>query len=187
MKKYFIIAAAALVAFAACTKVEVAEAPETSQKISFEVAKYMQSKAETSLLAEYDATGTQVDTFKTNAWYHSVNDGTQYFMKNVDILWKSSVPEWASAIDYYWPKTGYVNFYSYAGTPGPSSYGTAANTEGTITYTDAVINYNDNVLVADAAYGFRANLSRYHKDNDAVTGVTTLFRHYLSLWIVPCG
>ena len=182
MKKYFIIAAAALVAFAACTKVEVAETPETSRKISFEVAKYMQSKAETSLLAEYDATGTQVDTFKTNAWYHSVNDGTQYFMKNVDIFWKDTetVHEWSSAVDYYWPKTGYVNFYSYAGTPAPTSYGTTAATEGTITYTDAVIRYNDNVLVADAAYGFRANRTDYQIDHASVEGVPTLFRHYLS-------
>ncbi|MCR5276482.1 MAG: hypothetical protein K6D54_02255 [Bacteroidales bacterium] len=177
MKKYFIIAAAALVAFAACTKVEVADTPETAQKISFEVAKYMATtKAETSLLAETDATGTIVDTFATNAWYHSVNDGTQYFMKDVDILWKSSVNEWSSVIDYYWPKTGYVNFFSYAGTPGP----TTVNAENSLVYTDKVIAYNDNVLVADAAYGFHANLAEYKIDHSSVQGVTTLFRHYLS-------
>ncbi|MBQ9476313.1 MAG: hypothetical protein IJU63_00820 [Bacteroidales bacterium] len=178
MKKCLILAAAALVAFAACTKVETVEAP--AQKVSFEVAKYMQSKAETSLLSEADANGSSINKFQTNAWYHSVNDGNQYFMKNVEINWKSAKNEWSSDIDYYWPKTGYVNFYSYAGTPAPTSYGTTAATEGTITYTNAVINYNDNVLVADAAYGFHANAAQYHIDHADVKGVTTLFRHYLA-------
>ena len=40
--------------------------------------------------------------------------------------------------------------------------------------------YNDNVLVADAAYGYNANLKTYQKDHSAVEGVPTLFRHYLA-------
>ena len=185
MKKYFIIAAAALVAFAACTKVEVAEAPETSQKISFEVAKYMaQTKAdpvkdnEASLLLEYDATGTPVDTFKTNAWYHSPENGTQYYMKNVNIIWNAPVAnQWAPANDYFWPKTGTINFYSYAGTPAPSSY----NTEGSLVYSNATIAYNDNILVADAAYRYNQNKQVYQLNNPTTgEGVPTLFRHYLA-------
>ena len=179
MKKYFVLAAAALVALTACTKMEVSNTPSASQKISFEVANYMnQTKAdETSLVTE------GYETFTTNAWYHSPNDGTQYFMKNVAINWKSAVPEWAPAIDYFWPKTGYVNFYSYAGSQAPTAYysGTSGNeTEGTLVYENKVIAYNDNILVADAAYGYNANVSTYHKDNASITGVPTLFRHYLS-------
>lgn len=171
MKKYFILAAAALVALTACTKVEVPETASNSKKISFEVANYLtQTKAETSLKAE----GYEV--FKTNAWYHSPADGDQYFMKNVDIKWKSAKNEWSSDIDYFWPKTGYVNFYSYAGTQNP----TTVNTEGSLVYTDKTIVYTDNILVADAAYGYNANKSTYHLDNASVTGVPTLFRHYLS-------
>ena len=179
MKKYFVLAVAALVALTACTKMEVSNTPSASQKISFEVANYMnQTKAdETSLVTE------GYETFTTNAWYHSPNDGTQYFMKNVAINWKSAVPEWAPAIDYFWPKTGYVNFYSYAGSQAPTAYysGTSGNeTEGTLVYENKVIAYNDNILVADAAYGYNANVSTYHKDNASITGVPTLFRHYLS-------
>ena len=173
MKKYFIFAAAALVALAACSKIEVSETPETAKKISFEVANYMaQTKAETSLVAE------GFETFKTNAWYHSVSDGTQYFMQNVDILWNTApnTNQWAPAVDYYWPKTGYINFYSYAGTQNP----TTVDTEGSLVYTDKVIVYNDNILVADAAYGYHANAATYSFDHSSVTGVPTLFRHYLA-------
>lgn len=173
MKKYFIFAATALVALTACSKIEVADTPETAKKISFEVANYVaQTKAETSLVTE------GYTSFNTNAWYHSPTDGVQYFMQNVAILWNTApnTNQWAPAVDYYWPKTGYVNFYSYVGSPAPTAYGT----EGALTYTDAVIDYDDNVLVADAAYGYTANASTYHLDHPSVTGVPTLFRHYLS-------
>lgn len=179
MKKYFIFAATALVALTACSKIEITDTPETAKKISFEVANYTtQTKAgETSLLSEL-VNGTAVNQFKTNAWYHSPSDGTQYFMQNVAVLWNTdpNTNQWAPAVDYYWPKTGYVNFYSYVGSPAPTAYGT----EGALTYTDAVIDYDDNVLVADAAYGYTANANMYHLDHSSVTGVPTLFRHYLS-------
>lgn len=171
MKKYFVLAAAALVALTACTKVDT-PASSNNKKISFEVASYMaQTKAETSLIDE----GYQ--TFNTNAWYHSPSDGTQYFMQNINIDWNDAIAnQWAPDADYFWPKTGYVNFYSYAGTQAP----TTVNTEGSLVYTDKVIVYNDNVLVADAAYGYNANLKTYQKDHSAVEGVPTLFRHYLA-------
>ena len=174
MKKYFVLAAAALVALTACTKMEVANTPDTAKKISFEVANYMaQTKAnETGLVAE------GFNSFHTNAWYHSVADGTQYFMNNVAILWNTAPNTnlWAPAVDYYWPKTGYVNFYSYAGTQDP----TTVDTEGSLVYTDKVIAYDDNILVADASYGLTSNLSTYQIENSTLTGVPTLFRHYLA-------
>lgn len=171
MKKFFVLAAAALVALTACTKVDT-PVSSNNKKISFEVASYMaQTKAETSLIDE----GYQ--TFNTNAWYHSPSDGTQYFMQNINIDWNDAIAnQWAPDADYFWPKTGYVNFYSYAGTQTP----TTVNTEGSLVYTDKVIVYNDNVLVADAAYGYNANLKKYQKDHSAVEGVPTLFRHYLA-------
>lgn len=186
MKKCLILAAAALVAFAACTKVETVEAP--AQRISFQVAKYAnQTKAdpikgsETSLLSEKDANGN-ITSFKTNAWYHSPADGTQYFMKNIDITWNTNIAnQWAPAVDYFWPKTGTINFYSYAGTPAPSAYGNTAATEGTLTYANRAIAYNDNVLVADAAYRYNQNKEVYQLDNATTgKGVPTLFRHYLA-------
>ena len=183
MKKYFILAAAALVALTACTKVDTPTSVANSKKISFEVANYMaQTKANETKLTEEKVNGSNVNQFTTNAWYHSVSDGVQYFMQNVDILWNTApnTNQWAPAVDYFWPKTGYVNFYSYVGSPAPTSYGTAEATEATLTYADVVVDYDDNVLVADAAYGFTANQSTYHLENSTVEGVPTLFRHYLA-------
>ena len=174
MKKFFLFAAAALVALVSCSKVEVPETAANSKKISFEVANYAaQTKADspTSLIVE------GYTSFMTNAWYHSPADGNQYFMQNIAITWNTTTENtWAPAIDYFWPKTGYVNFYSYAGTQDP----TTVNSEGSLVYTDKVIAYNDNILVADAAYGYNANVSTYSLDHASVTGVPTLFRHYLS-------
>ena len=185
MKKYFIFAATALVALTACSKIETSETVSTSQKISFQVANYVaQTKAdpvkgsETSLLSESDANGASITSFKTNAWYHSPADGTQYYMKNIDIKWNTSTAnQWAPDNDYYWPKTGTINFFSYAGTPAPTTY----NTENSLVYTDKVIAYNDNILVADAAYRYNQNKTVYQLDNTTSgEGVPTLFRHYLA-------
>lgn len=173
MKKYFVLAAAALVALTACTKVDAPTA-SNSKKISFEVASYMAQTKATSLLEE---DGTGYDTFNTNAWYYSPADGTQYFMQNINIDWNDAIAnQWAPDADYFWPKTGYVNFYSYAGTQDAST----VSSEGSLVYTDKVIAYTDNIMVADAAYGYNANVSTYHLDHANVTGVPTLFRHYLA-------
>ena len=183
MKKYFVLAAVVLIALSSCSKVDTPTTSANSKKISFEVANYMaQTKDnETSLTAE-KVNGNNVNQFTTNAWYHSPIDGVQYFMQNVDILWNTTpnTNKWAPAVDYFWPKTGYVNFYSYVGSPAPTAYGTTEETEATLTFTDVVIDYDDNVLVADAAYGYTANQSTYHLDESSVEGVPTLFRHYLA-------
>lgn len=194
MKKYFIIAAVAMVAMASCTKTLTDETAVQNDKIAFEVANYaQQTKADVAITNAEDG----IFSFHTYAYQFPQIGTPVTFMSNVEILpWNISgttttqvtadnfastnISSWAPEYDYYWPKTGYVNFYSYAGTPAPTSYGTTAGTEGTITYTDAVINYNDNVLVADAAYGFHANAAQYHIDHADVKGVTTLFRHYLA-------
>ena len=98
-------------------------------------------------------------------------------MQNINIDWNDAIAgQWAPDVDYFWPKTGYVNFYSYAGTQTPTS----VNTEGSLVYTDKTIVYTDNILVADAAYGYNANRETYQKESSSVEGVPTLFRHYLA-------
>ena len=71
MKKFFILAAAAVVATAACTKSEVVEAPEKA--ISFEVAKYATATKAASYnsLLDETANGAAVTNFYTNAWFHT--------------------------------------------------------------------------------------------------------------------
>ncbi len=172
MKKYMILAAVALVASAACSKVEnTVVTPD--QAISFQVANYVpQTKAGE---VKFD----EAKTFSTYAWFHPTSGVAQAFMANETIKWQESAKSWASDRTYFWPKTGYVNFYSYAGTPAP------VITDGTATYTDKTIAITDDALLASAAYRYSNSSAnkyglQYGTANTDVTGVPTLFHHILS-------
>ena len=170
MKKFFVIAAAAI-ALAACSKSEVSSsAPDKA--VTFEVANYVSpvTKANVSF-------GT-ANTFHTNAWVHTLVNGSasiQPFMETETVAWNATEKQWMPSRVYFWPKTGYVNFFSYAGSIDPS-----ATAENSITYTNAPIDVDDDILVADAAYEYTGNTSTYHFDDAGVTGVPTLFHHVLS-------
>ena len=71
MKKYFIIAAAALVAMTGCSKIETA--PEVQREISFEVANNVRTKATGSVYEN--------GAFGTYAWFNN----TDVFMVNEQV------------------------------------------------------------------------------------------------------
>ncbi|MBO4605121.1 MAG: fimbrillin family protein [Bacteroidales bacterium] len=173
MKKLFIIAAAAVAALAACTKTEV-NTPD--QAINFNAANYI------SRVTKANVTFGTANTFKTNAYVHTLvlNAGTpeasiQQMMFDETVAWNGTLNQWLPSRTYFWPKTGYVNFFSYAGSIDPT-----AKAENSLTYTGVTINTTDDILVAEAAYEQTGNLSTYHIDNAGVTGVPTLFHHMLS-------
>ena len=200
MKKYFVLAAAALVALTACTKMEVANTPDTLKKISFEVANYVpQTKATTN----GSLTGEGVYKFHTVAYQTPQVGDAVKFMDDDVLAYNSSslvttgttVTSWAPSTDYYWPKTGYISFYSYAGTlAGAAVEGSVASAfaSSTSPFTTVVLNFGtktiaaaDNLMVADAALHYNAvNTNNYNVDNgtsaDATSGVPTLFHHMLS-------
>ena len=187
MKKYFIFAVAALAASVACTKTNIDTDQLPDQKISFEVANYVpQTKAETSL-----ATGEGFYEFHTTATQFPEIGTAVTFMNNVAVkAWNNvstpaivtsgdDVYTWAPEQDYYWPKTGYINFYSYAGTQSPTT--TVSDDKKTVTfnYGTVTVEPDDNILVADAALRFNENTVTYHMDH-VTSGVPTLFRHQLA-------
>ena len=177
MKKYFVIAIAACVALAACTKNEVRPV-STDQEITF---KTIGTKA-----AEAYGTG---NTFRTWAYLHNVDYATgidnQLYLGGTDGLEISYVgSEWKNATaKYYWPKNGgKLSFYSYGLNTTSNSL-----TTGTITCSfengiqvagyDIVDNHNVDFLVADVAKNQTENTdpkTHFH------VGVPTLFRHRLS-------
>ena len=183
MKKLFIITAAAVATLAACSKVDVDQTPAL---IGFNVAKYLpQTKAYNSLLNEY-ANGAQVDQFTTNAWFHDGaekygDNGVQRFMEDQVIKPENTTdPSYWRPYqrNYFWPKTGYINFFSYAGHPVPT-----AKAEGSITYTEVAIDSLSNILVADGAFRYNqitTNDDTIYQRNSVEKGVPTLFRHILS-------
>ena len=190
MKKYFIIAIAALVAGTACSKVETVEAP--AKKISFEVANYVPQTRNSSLESE------GYTSFHTYAWYFPSADATaQAYMSNVEV--KKGTSAWAPTADYYWPKNGWINFYSFVGTALPTVSVSDDSKTITAKYENAEIKSTDNYMVADAALHYNQNVDavtydkklsdfdyatgnyKYETETDgAYTGVPTLFRHQLA-------
>ena len=181
MKKIYILATVALVASAACTKIETAETPETGSKIAFEVANYMSTKA-----AGDPATALQTEgfnSFNTYANFFPGTGATQVYMDNVAVNFTAGTPNvWAPARDYYWPKTGWINFYSYASTHDkvPAITFNGDKTVATATYTDKEIAADDNFLLADAALIQNQNRTDYTTISGVTSGVPTLFRHQLA-------
>jgi hypothetical protein len=172
MKKYFFLAAAALVTLAACTKVEsTVEVPQ--REISFQVANSLQTKA----------AGVVYDNgaFGTYAWFNNTND----FMVNEQVDKSGSV--WKTVDHtFYWPKTGSISFISYSPFAGTSdTAGTVPTvTKSSITYTGITAGTTD-LMYADKAT-CNANVNEVTDDAAAGTtdsgfsGVPTVFRHALA-------
>jgi len=225
MKKYFIIAAAAVVAMAACSKVDSTnEGPQ--QKIAFQVASYvpMATKAETttsfpgsggSLWNEW-ATGTP--SFYTIGYFTPAElDNANGIVANQDFMvgtdgygvqvnpyngavgtaatGSANTTIWAPAQDYYWPKTGSINFFSWASVTDITAKvdASALKASKTISFgtsSDPItITAADNILLADACYnakGYGASANAGQSNNtmtvtgESANGVPTLFRHVLS-------
>ena len=165
MKKYIIIAASALVALAACSKVETAD---LQKEINFEVANSIKTKAFTGSVYNNGAFGTY-------AWFNNTDD----FMVNEQVDLSGGV--WKTVDNtYYWPKTGSVSFISYSPFEGTS------NTAGTtpvvakdkITYTGVTAGTTD-LMYADKATCSN-NVNEVEDGTNSYTGVPTIFRHALA-------
>ena len=194
MKKFFFIAAA-VVAMAACSKTEV-QFNETadSNKIGFEVANYAaQTKADPLALTNADDKLYEFHTYVYQ--FPKLGDAVEFMNDNVyawdnaatpaKVTTGTSIYKWATEDDYYWPKTGYINFYSYAGTQAPAETVSADKKTVTLKYEDKTIAATDNFMVADAALRFNANQETYQVDGTegsahVTKGVPTLFRHMLA-------
>ncbi|MBO4557280.1 MAG: hypothetical protein J5693_01570 [Bacteroidales bacterium] len=176
MKKFFVIlATVALVASAACTKVEK---PATDEKISFNVANYTPAtKANVSLVGE-------TTTFKSKAYLHAVGvtDVQNFFGENGETITANNTTNpsaWEPSHDYYWPKSkqSYINFVSWYDKNGTITEAT----ETTLKWTNRTIATDDNIMWADEAWRFNKNNNPATYHMNAVTeGVPTLFHHALA-------
>lgn len=169
MKKLFIIAAAAVMAFAACSKSEMTG---SDREITFQVANRLQTKA-TGVIYENGAFGTY-------AWFK----GTTDFMVNEQVNLIGGV--WKTADHtFYWPKTGSLDFISYSPFTGTSDVASTvpAVTSNSITYTGYTVGTTD-LMYADKVSVVCENGASTDEINDGVDsgykGVPTIFRHALA-------
>ncbi len=202
MKKYFIIAVAAVAAMAACSKVDANLDNAPGQKVTFQAANYSAATkaGEVSVLNDFDA-------FKCKAYLHAEGidlnaDGTvngtsfqNFFGTNgetISVDDPSNPTEWAPSHTYYWPKgtKSFVNFIGWFGTDGTNDIAP------TITYaydTDKykatmVWNFTStagengtNLLYADMAWRFKQNNNpATYGVSGASEGVPMLFHHALA-------
>ena len=178
MKKYLIIAAVALVASAACTKVETVEAP--ARKITFHAGTYAaQTKADTvSVLSEFTS-------FKAKAFLHA--DGyegtTQDFFgtdgETISPDNTSNPTYWAPSHDYYWPKSSqsYINFIAWY---DKRNVAPTTSSETALSWSNYVVAPTDTLLYADEAWHFKDNDHDKYDKNSVTEGVPMLFHHALA-------
>ena len=200
MKKFFIIAAAALVASVACSKVETAETTPDVE-IGFQVASYLsQTKADshghTSFVDELSEVGAASNYFKSVAYIHAAQaDGTvaapaKFFTagtEGVETINYDGSTQWKPAHPYYWPKSpkssiSFFSWYDFGDQVTPTVTYTTDGGEATLAWTDRTVALKDNVMYADAAYHYKqnANGAQNHKLDGVTEGVPTLFRHALA-------
>ena len=198
MKKIYILATVALVASAACTKIELSDSATPDVKIGYQVATYLnQTKADThghtSFLDELTELGISSNqSFKSRAYIHAAqSDGTVaapalFFNAAGDgietVTYASN--KWEPAHTYYWPKAAksslsFFSWYDFAGATPSVTYTTDGGS-ASLAWTDRTVALKDNVLYADAAYHYKNNDQASHKLDGVTEGVPTLFHHALA-------
>ena len=137
MKKFFIIAAAAVVAFAACSKTEADKtAFEQNRVINFNTVANKATKAPISgTTYSYDLPSFGVFASyleKDKTWAANKATATRY-MDDVEVSFNDTKDIWAPASTYYWPLEGSLSFIAYS--PKAAATATFAEATGTLTLT----------------------------------------------------
>ena len=178
MKKISLIALAACVVLAACTKNEVRPV-SADQEITFETAVYKASSKALISTAAYPETAT----FGTVAYRES--SGTPKYFGPEEVSYNSTQHYWSTATAYYWPVNDALTFMSYS----PYKYQETGYTATPVNVTElyntikfADYNVQDHqdtdLMVADIKKAQTANTT---KDGGTwQKGVPTIFHHKLS-------
>ena len=186
MKKVFLIAAA-VVAFAACSKNEVLPSSSINNEISFNVAP--RTKALTSDQSAFGVNNHFISYayFLTDDKKWPTNAGSIYIngaevSSHVDAS-ATGGRVWKADNSYYWPKSekSSLTFFAWSKNTGECSLAGGATAscdpQKGIAFTgyDVTSNKNVDLLVADVAANKHGNENLY-----TYSGVPTLFRHKLS-------
>lgn len=205
MKKFLILAVAALVASVACTKVSIDETATPDVEIGFQVAAYLNqtrsghSAGHTSLIAELEEVGADSNYFKSVAYLHAakadgtIEDPALFFLAEepdtiATINFDDASDSWKPSKPYYWPKSpkSSISFFSWYDfgdqvRPAVKNY-TSDGAAIEFAWPDRTVALKDNVLYADAAYHYKKNDngSQNHNLDGTSNGVPTLFHHALA-------
>lgn len=181
MKKLFLLAAVAGVAFASCVKNEGNVAVSAQDEITFEVAKYKATSTRAEVAFPTD------QSFGAYAYYeNSVAPGVHsVYIDNAEIVYKVADGNgyWAAKGEtYFWPTQGHLDFISYA--PYNDDVTSAAVPKISDTDVQQTLKYEgfkvDATAPVDILYSDKAMQQTANTVNYGFTGVPTLFHHALA-------
>lgn len=194
MKKYFIIAVAAVVALAACTKNNPDDAVyQQNRVINFNTVAGLATKAPISgTTYSYNAPAFGVFASyleKDKTWAANKVTATRY-MDDVEVSFNDTKDIWAPASTYYWPLEGSLSFIAYS----PKAAATAAFAEATGTLTLTGFTVNSTVAeqvdllyssvnadrTMNESYYTDATNSKNSENAEGDKGVNIKFKHALS-------
>ena len=187
MKKYFIIAVAAVVALTACSKNEV-DTPTEASRINFNTVTGLNTKAPLSGTT-YKTTDPNFGIFcyaltDGNTWAANSADG-QLYMDNVEISYNSTDKIWEPASVYYWPLSGSLTFVGYSpyGCNGTVAYAPATKVLTVTDFAQAeAVDDQEDLMWATTNPDLTDNQSTYTSELQTSTllGVNEVFHHALS-------
>lgn len=198
MKKYFILAVAALVALAACTK-------NNADKTAYEQAKVINFNTVANKATKAPISGTtyswNAPAFGVFAWYLAdgnwntagANSSAVSYMSDVEVAFNDTKDIWVPSSNYYWPLEGKLTFIAYS----PKTAATATFTNaGVLTLTNFTVDTNvaDQVdLLYSAIAANKTQNESYYVDDEEGTdndknsqtaqgdkGVIIQFKHALA-------
>lgn len=189
MKKYFVIAAAALVALAACSKNEADNAAyEQSRQISFSTVAGKATRTPLSGTV-YKTTDPTFGVFcyaltSGKTWAANSADG-QAYMDKIEISYNGTDKIWEPASVYYWPLSGSLTFTGFSPYTEASKVTYAPATKA-LTVTNyvaaATTAAQTDLMWANTQKDLTDNQSTYTSESATSTlkGVNMVFHHALS-------
>lgn len=185
MKKYFIIAAAALVALAACTKSEIDPSTQKDRTINFSAVTGMNTKAPISGTV-YGTGAPHFGIFcyalTSGTWAANSASG-QLYMNNEEISYNTTDKIWEPSTTYYWPLSGSLTFIGYSpyGCAGTVAYAPATKA---LTVTDFIVDDDpatqEDLMWATTNPDLTDNQAVYAPGGGSLLGVNEVFHHALS-------
>lgn len=172
--KRFILAALAIVAVASCTKNEMNEVVGDNQ-ITFQTVVGPSTKG----LIDATTYATTDPSFGTVAYYNATGEtfptNSDLYIPESEVSYNTTKAYWSTAVPYYWPKNGYLTFFSYSPWSINASVECNETTGITIADYDVSAAQDVDVMIADVQTNMTANGT-----NGGYSGVPTIFRHKLS-------
>ena len=140
MKKFFFLAAAALVALAACTKNDIDETSVKDREIRFNTVANKATKAPitgTTYSFDCPAFGVFAYYLASGNWNtEAANSSAVSYMDDVEISFNDTKDIWVPSSTYYWPLEGKLTFIAYS--PKNAATATFSNA-GVLTLTNFTV------------------------------------------------